>query len=448
VNNCNKSTNLDMENDITCPCPHLRQLRNEIDELKEKKKNGIKEISTSFDYLREEIDIATESLIEIIREKSSDLLNKVDEIEKEYIDKFSNDQEMSNNFDHKIEEYERYYQSLTTKKTEKRSVQEILKKLSSDKKRLKCNIFNKNFVNFKINENELTTSIIGTIEYEYLNCSTFNDYQKINVTDSIRSKSKYSKGEMEIASLDYLKNQEKFIIAYSCVVWNDVEENSLASFNSNFKKLIKNIDANFVTERLITCSNDNKIIMYPFKKGLHHTLTIINSDLNIERQKQIKINPLSMCATNDKVFILLEQHDTRKLSICNMQLQVIEQYGQSDDPAIPFFMNQELQQILFIQTGYFVLRYIDKLDIITEKNGQVEEVAIDINRNNMILNSKNKIIYFNKKQLIYLNELGETVNMHILKNFPDLEYKVQLFEDKEEKLMIYDSIRHILHKIK
>jgi hypothetical protein len=406
----------------------LAELKNQIESLKEIKKNGLGNIRTIYDYLRNDIDVFFESNIENLKKMSHQLMNELDTHETDAIHEFeiqlnSNDYELDKIINH------------------------------SERLKTKCHIIEKIFpqneLNHLMQQNQLRNKI-KSIENQ---CQLLKiEHGKL---DSIRLNLKYlkfirkwKKITSKITSVfdwdTFNKNNEKYELVKKCELKKIDLSDSFPLFdrmygcrvlklqNNTYFILHKSIADDFVHMSLFNSefkliklnsraeNEQNQGYIAGFSK--FNNLVVINTYLirNSATNKQSHLSIIdgtsltivkqincdecvckSICANEVKIVIL--RHD-QNLEIYNWQLDYIGSIScQTLDSNEPFFLPLFTKQIEIIDDNY-VIKYNsieddnnEFLNIINEKNGILKK-SIFINGQ---LTDDTFFLDYSKKRIIF-----------------------------------------------
>jgi hypothetical protein len=352
-------------------CKAIEQLKQDLEEIhqnieiiKQKMGKRNENIAEYCNFMRSEIQVKTDSVIEDIKRSKEELIYEVDKYEMDCNENFSNNIIYQQKIKSIVEDNEKFYKDLDIylKKPiiEEDEIKEIIEMAQSKKDSIKLEItnldaevFNQKMPKFSQNINEIKSCLIGTLNFKPMKLFDFS-----NFINKFEFKAKLPDYKANAHNEIFILDNGNFIVIYQ----NKFDFIQFASFNKSVE-LIKTKSQNIRSLNLCcTYKHGNNLIYNSFEDG-YYFLKIMDENLNII--KEIGIDCYSVCA-DSKNIICLNTKNT--LDIYDWDLNKVGNVGQNQ-PHLPFYIGK-VKQIDVCDNKYF-FRSSDEIRIIDAQSGLV-----------------------------------------------------------------------------
>jgi len=175
---------------------NLNEIESRKVELEEILMNGADRVKEHCIELRLDVDLATETALEEIRQHRDTILKQIDDYEAKTVALIQTEQKTRSEFESSIksmDEFAKEWKSyLTRAKINEKEVAvrneaalELIKKAKREKRNLDSFVFNKRMVLFVKNEKSVEMSNIGVVKYKNVGSIDLKDLKQIDITDIV-----------------------------------------------------------------------------------------------------------------------------------------------------------------------------------------------------------------------------------------------------------------------
>jgi hypothetical protein len=449
----------------------LAQIEESINLLNLKLDNGINNITDYFDFLRNQVQLKTESIIMDIQKCSDDILNKIDSNELECKQKYQNENINKLKYSNLIEEYQ------NIQKDDIEILNLYKNKLKREITNLENEIFSQRRANFNENQNEIKETIIGTLTHTSTNNFDFADFKnkfklRNHLNDYFHDKSRFDTTDTvnkydpdfdydnDTSDYDFNKNRRMFLLNENdnesvIICYESTTGFITFALFSQKMDLIKTVPTNIKNSSLYAINSFGNNIIFNSKQSDHCFLTIMSENLIIIRQvniDDIKKNYYSICADSNEITCC---HLSASFDIYDWNLNKLKTIGQYKD-NLPFYLKDDNCNCdtsgspiqVDICDRKYILRFSNKIHIIDADSGK-ETAVISLTCNQFLLKNN-----FNKEIIIlckYTNEIYiYNTNGKLLENIHSIGFTQRqhsiLSHFKNNQYFLFDPKQFILYE--
>jgi hypothetical protein len=436
----------------------LETLKKSIDELNLKKLNAEKSIKSHCDFLRNDIDLAADSVLQLVEEFREKLLKQIDNYEidtlKAYSNNFKEKTKTKNDLETLIKNKETIYNQMKEEieyptmkmvQDKKDQIKKDLCQLHSHLKELKMaknqfhqQIFNDKIIKF---QKEIpSTQLIGFTHF-YNKIIDFDDgFSKLD-TEMIPFRRPFDSFINPI----FLDNGDIFIEVLHFKT--NASQSMFYILDSTFAQ-IKHQKSGVKDYINITYHFDNFVIILSTKNvNDHRVLSVLRSDLSQVASKSVKDSNYldSICANSTEILLI---NDENKIEVYNWELDKLYTVGQSLNSTEPFYF-QNLS-LIDCKNDKIVLLDSNVIKIIDQPTGVLINSIQNVDCVNFVINPLNEIIFINyfntdSVRLQFFNLNGRLTSDNKL--IGDFKPKLAITGQSANSLLLtnYSSLEEIYH---
>jgi hypothetical protein len=437
----------------------IQNFKSDLDTIKEKMdalgadmNQGGDKIREYCEFIRNDVDLVTESWIESIQKFRDEFLKKIEMYEQECLvnyENFSkNDKSIRLFLDEaKVfhEKWTEYLEQFAIDKSEvlkaSNEAKVLLENLETKRKDLKCKIFNGKLLKFEIDERKFTSQIVGKFKYQNLGKLNFDQLTEARLLP-LKNKLTDFNARFKIA-VEFFQNGT-FIIGHQTSTNNvnmvalDKSGNVLRQKNSiipipNTSSLVYNL-------KLVKLSNRLALYIWYFNINFGHRFCLVSYDDNSNLKTKIFLDyPVNgFAAFADFLYLLSIQNGINKLSIYDSNLENTRNIGQKQ-PNCPFFFPLTLTKLAVNENHFFILDNNSEIKLMNRNDGLIVS-SFKIKSNDFSIYLDQHILSYDgqAKRLYSYSFSGKLENEHML-DF--LTENNQLIGISDDEFIFYDSIQ-------
>jgi hypothetical protein len=419
LKNENSNSNLALSkqslNDFSIKMDVIKSTINELEQMMTNKKSIIEEY---FNFIRNDIELATESVVSSIYQQSSQLEQQINEIEKEIISINDSNYELHfNNFIKDTTEIFNDYQAKLSAlnwdndkslHNDTIIIAQHLNRIKEEVCEVKNQLFNSK--RFKFNQNEeflsgMSPLNIGSIQSLLIKSLKFSQFDIINSSDV----STDTHDLVKCSKCSIICENGYFLLTFNCLK-NNYPQNTVILYDS-FNDVIKS-SVNFLLNIYSLCEYNNTIVF-----SLPKSLKIQNTkDLG----KSMKSINLKNCLFYKSLYAdslnIIGLNNNNKVDIYDWQLKLTQTIGQTKNSNEAFYFKDILQ--ISYRNGRFICRCDNgNIKIINQIDG-VALNTIKIDSYHFFINSMHQIVAFCDNFIKYYSLNGDLVEIVDLYGFP------------------------------
>ena len=397
--------------------------------------------------LKQKVQLETELKMEKIKKFNEEFIGQIEKYEIECIEKCEIDKSL---FEATINELDEFYSKWTSYMSNANIDEDELKKVLDEAKKLLeyaemkkieiCSkLFNKKLMTFNENRNELSSSLVGSIEYDFIKLFSSHNFQYLKEIDL---KNKIPNPNLALFQMKALAN-DMFLFAYSHS--NNKSINlDLFDKDGNLIKRVNHLNLSNHSFNLINKINlaikENDIFLFIGynKFNLHnagsqkkHFLRKFDQNLNLIKELNIGF-PVNILSTyKENVYVYYNS----SIMVYDSDLVGINTIGQSN-PALPFYLPNTITQFE-VNDAYFLYLNGSFINFMDKKDGKIVKTLSTL-ATNFFSSDINR--YF-----IFFNEVPNTIVFYDFKGFKT-EFKLdnipvgfKPFEWLNEDLVYFNS---------
>jgi hypothetical protein len=363
--------------------------------------------------LKLKVQLETELKIEKIMKFNEEFIRQIEKYEIECIDKCKIDKSL---FEETINELDEIYSKWTSYMSNSKIDEEELKKVLDEAKQLLqkadtkkieicAELFNKKLMVFNENRNELSSSLVGSIEYDFIKLFSkayFKDLKEIDL------KNKMSNPNMALFQMKALANN-MFLFAYSHSNNKSINLDLFDKDGNLIKRVnhlnLSNHSFNLINKIILAIKENNIFLFIGYNEfnlrnpGSQSKHFLRKFDQNFNFIKEINIGfPINTLSTyKENVYI----HFNSSIMVYDSNLININTIGQSN-PALPFYLPNTITQFE-VNDAYFLYLNGSFINVMDKKDGKIIKTlntvaksffSSDVNRNIIFFNEVDKTIVF------------------------------------------------------
>ena len=340
---------------------------NYLDELLNTLENDLKELISKIQYpearirehcekVRNQIDLATETLIEKVSKFRENYLNEIDQYEKNCLKIFKElDKKETHNYQKLIKENESRIQTLSCYVNQPKIDEDKVKKLIEDAKLQEYNLknqlkllngrlFGKEMPHFDEYNKSIESNIIGHLNYE--NLEVFNDMINVDklIDPKVEKIIEHSNVSLALPLLtlkDSYYYDDKYLVLSENLLKIINDSHSLVEIRFDFIPdyiSVNNKDSIFVQHYRYAWKNNRR------EKSSTHTLSIYDYNLNLNYENTSEYTILNCTTTPNNIFVQIALNNA--IVIYNWHLEKISTIGQDSYIDRPYFFRDFLLKMV------------------------------------------------------------------------------------------------------
>lgn len=424
---------------------NLNDIQKAINELSYSIDHGVDCIKEHCLNLRVDVQLATESIIKEVNEKSEQILLQINQYETERIKDFEETRtnEKKAGFIEMVEElkqfhseWDDYIKEFMISESEVIKANRLALDLKSKSMREKAKLqnfnFNGHYLKYIKNEQNLEKNILGSL----FSTKPVGNFNQLNIKDLFPDYR--SDFKMELIKQNYLIG---YCNTRNSISLNIIDHNKRVLNTYQITELTYgNPDIDHQNAFSFKIINNQKIIVFINYYDHNQPSKLILFDERFTREFEIKANAhyIKLAANSSNIYCInIENNlDKGKLDIYDLNLTLISSIGQSIDPINPFYIPNDLIQLENKNGKYLWLNPIG-LSIVCEQTGIIlktiqiksEKILIDSNDHLLLISDKDKNVSF-------FNLNGENLYDWDLKNVQNIS---SALIDLNDQISFYDA---------
>jgi len=387
---------------------NLNKIQQKKSDLETCLETGVDKVKEHCIELRLDVDLATETAVEEIKQHRETVIKQINEYEENTISLIKNEEKTKNEFKESINSMIKFTNEwksyLTKAKIEDKQVTrknfeaiEMIKKAEKDKRKLDSFIFNKKMIIFEKNKRAFEMGNIGVVKFKSTGGYDLNEFKKINILNGGHRVQVYPlyDGTFYLLCTNNSNN-----------VLNQITIDKEHKIISPFKKF--NCGYIFTFKK----RKEKIFILYNNSNG-YRELSILNLDFSIFRAVDSSYSASCLSASDTHVYT----YYNKQLYMHKYDLILLKQVGQQTDPNRPFYLPPEIKQFEINRGKIYLLSNIS-LQILKEDNGKLAK-TVEIAANDFIIDSEENIVLYNTatKEINYFDECGSLIDAMPMENY-------------------------------
>lgn len=395
----------------------LANLEKRCSDLKQiNQTNSISEIRNYSDYIRSDIELITESTIQYVNRFYNELIEKVNEYEKECVTNIENSGDQFKNFEqllveignfskHWSEYLKNFEFNLDDINLALRIGNQHLKTLQLEEVKQKRIKFNDRMLKFKENPTQLNSKLLGEIFYSTKITPVNNQFIAfIDLKQLLAT-------NFDHICVEKLANQ-RLAVVYSSIE-NDFSTNAILLSSEEPWTIIGRAElGNHRFDVLLTAKHDNSLFVcfvINFKNE------IIKFDENLNVCKSISFDsPINSLASNNANIFAWSSIGSKILTF-NPELELIQELALNvQSPELPYYLPRFICKTFADDRNFYLLDYDFNLILMSLEGRVIRRFKIDCN--NFFLSEQMVLSHDRENsQIIYFDvELGEQIKLRQL----------------------------------
>jgi len=392
---------------------NLNEIESRKTELEAILLNGADRVKEHCIELRLDVDLATETAIEEIRQHRDTILKQIDDYEAKTVALIQTGEKARSEFESSIksmDEFAKEWKSYLMKaKIDEKEVAEkneaaleLISKAEEEKWKLNSFVFNKEIILFVKNDKSVEMGNIGVVKYRHVASLDLEDLKHIDIKDIVNGGKRVQV---------YPQDDRTYCLLFVDSTW------------SVLTRVIMDSDKKIISPTKTFTSNSTSYPIYPFVKHKNNIFVnnfsgsyfLVKLNLDLSVVKSINIgNNISFLSANDAH---VYTYYLNQLYVYNNELQLLKQVGQSNNPKGAFYLPTDIKQFESYKGMYYWLNNTN-LQILREDDGQLVK-SVAVTANNFIIDCSDNVVLINNasKELNDFTADGTLVDQIPLDNY-------------------------------